>query len=1021
VGARFRILGHTGLLIGNEFDDQWGQPKVRGVLAALLLHPGRAVTRDQLIEWVWPDGKSPQQQALYTYVSRARDALGRMAAPPELVPARGAYRIDVDKADIDYYEFRRLVEHARQCGQQGDHTEARDCLVTAVDLWTERPLADLEGERASFWRRQAETESLIPAHADLMRELMALGEFDEVLRRLADLPMEYRRYLILIKRTLEALFELHRGRDATTYFLAIRKQMLADADQAEADELTRFHDELLLRRQRRSKPLQIQANSPDASTAAARPVPHHLPHDISDFAGRADLLQRLDQIATTPDGTPPATIVVLEGPPGVGKTSLAVHWSHQASRRFPDGQLYLDLHGFSDETKVEPAAAIERLLIQLGAPATQPTATAGLVSRLRNLVAGRHMLILLDNAASTEHIQLLLDSLPCTVLITSRRRLTGLSRRGAVAVPVLLLNHDDSRAWLAQRLGDRANREAAALSDLTGICGGNMLALRLVGEHIGSRPQVRLAEFVDELVDGQALLDLGDDPDSPRGSLRATFDLSYQALDPDEQRVLCLLGLHPGPDVSLDAVASLTAQDLPWVKRRLDALVSAHLLGQPEQRARYRFHDLVRRYAADCSSQERWHDERDAAERRLLSYYHHGALNADLAIFPNRIAVPAQPVVDGVRPPEFHSDKTAVDWLVRERANLGAIIQLASRRGFHTYVTTTANATGETYQRLGYHAAVLSALRAGLLAAESGGDLLGQAYSLSNLGFVHAKRRDFAMAESCYHRAKVLFDQVEFRLGSATSVHHLAKLHIERGDYRAGVDAHRAALSIFRAIDSPGARGLEVIALYRLAEGYRCCRDFDAAMTCARDALWLAERQLDHEGQASCLGELAAIYYDLGDLVTAKVYCNRSIVLYQQLPDSGLSGRNWRLLGLIHRDEKDLEQAESSFRTSVTHFHEARDVMGEATAYDLLGQVLHRKAAHDSAVEAWSKALALFAETNGAGQQADAIRLRLSELATGLSNDTPEQTRPLNQDSIARSPGRTHTPELNPGLKGPRF
>lgn len=1001
MGPRFKILGHTGLRIGSRFDDQWGQPKTRGVLAALLLQPGRAVTHGELLRWVWPEETGPNRQALYTYVSRVREALKRMDAPPDVVGSRGTYRIDVDKADIDYAEFRRLVTRARQISQQSDHAAARDCLVTALDLWTERPLADLEGEQADLWRRHAETDLLIPAQGDLMHELMALGQFDEVLRRLADLPAEYQSHLVIITCRMEALFELHRVRDATPYYLTMRKHLRNGSGQAEADELTRFHDELLLRHQRRTQRPTIPANGHDAA-ATNPPVPHHLPHDVPDFTGRTDLLERLDQVAITPAATP-ARIVVLDGPAGVGKTSLAVHWCHQASSRFPDGQLYLNLHGFDDEAKLEPAAAIEQLLIQCGSQVIRPTTTAGQVTRLRNLINDRNMLVLLDNVASTAHVQSLLDALPCTVVITSRRRLTRLARRGVVTVPVPLLDHDDSRAWLGARLGERAHRETTALTDLVGLCGGNLLTMRLVGERIASRPRVRLAEFVDEL--RESLLDLGDDPDSPGGSLRATIDLSYQALDLDEQRALRLLGLHPGPDISLDAAAALVGVDRPTVKRQLDALAIAHLLGQPEQLARYRYHDLIRRFAAELVALPQWDEERQAAERRILAYYNHGTLNADLKIFPNRIAVPEQPVVAGVTPPVFLDDKAAVSWLVRELSNVEAAIQLASKLGFHSYVTTTAAAAGETYLRLGYQSTVHSALRAAIRSAELSGDQLGQAYSLSNLGMVHEKRRDFAAAESYYHRAKNLFDQIEFYVGSATSVHHLAQLHVERGDYRDGVNAYQVALAAFRTDDSTEAREFEVMTLYRLAEGYRLLHDLDAAINCAQQALWLAEGRQDQDGQASSLAALALTHYDKADLVTARSYADRSMVLHQWLPNRQLSGRMWRLRGMIDSDERDYESAAVSLRTSVAHFHHARDAMGEATTLELLGDISHRTADHDGAIESWSRALSLFGEINGAGTKADGVRLKLSDLSAGLAIETPEQTRPLSHDSSDGWPG----------------
>ena len=360
--VRFKVLARTGLLIGDQFNDQWGRPKPRGLLAALLLTPRQPVAQGKLAEWLWPEGAAPHDLAgtVQNLVHQVRSYLRRMADPPRLLVERGlgAYWIDVEKSEIDYFEFRRLVDQAGQYGRNGNHQAARDLLTGAIGLWSTEPLADLHGDRANDWRRRVDTELLIPAHGNLMGELIALGEFEDVLTRCADLPAEHHTNLVVVKRRLEALTGLHRGREAAEYNVVMYRKLRADGDDAAAAELTRFYGELLRR------------NEPEPRTHVP-PIRNLLPRDLSDLFDRDDLIQQLDETIAT--RTTPT--IVLEGPVGVGKSALAVRWAHLAAERFSGGLHYIDLNGFSTAAAVGPAEAVEKLLAQLGAP-LDPNATA---------------------------------------------------------------------------------------------------------------------------------------------------------------------------------------------------------------------------------------------------------------------------------------------------------------------------------------------------------------------------------------------------------------------------------------------------------------------------------------------------------------------------------------------------------------------------------------------------------------------------------------------------------------------
>jgi hypothetical protein len=283
------------------------------------------------------------------------------------------------------------------------------------------------------------------------------------------------------------------------------------------------------------------------------------------------------------------------------------------------------------------------------------------------------------------------------VLITSRRRLSGLARRGATAVSVPPLSYRDTTSWLANRVGSRAFSEPNEVTTLASITRGHALTLHVVARHVVTRPRVRLAEFVEELQDTEALLELGDDADDPGGSVGAAFATSYRGLDAPQQRLFALLGLHPGPDISVAAAAALSGQDIKPVRRLLDALVDVHLLTQPEARERYRFHDLLRVFAAMCAAADEYREDRQAAEQRMLNFYHHGVHNADMMVFPHRDSEPISPLLDGVRPPNFPDEATAISWCVQERANLSSAIQFAGQQKLHSYATDLPRSVGGTY------------------------------------------------------------------------------------------------------------------------------------------------------------------------------------------------------------------------------------------------------------------------------------------------------------------------------------
>jgi DNA-binding XRE family transcriptional regulator len=361
-------------------------------------------------------------------------------------------------------------------------------------------------------------------------------------------------------------------------------------------------------------------------------VPRQLPADVPGFAGRCDELNWLD-VRLRVDGhspTPSGGLVAVDGPPGVGKTALVVHWAHRVCDQFPDGQLYLDLRGHFAGPALTPVDALGRLLRSLGMSRDETPSELDVAAGLyRSLVADRRMLVVLDNAGSVDQVRPLLPGGGgCAVIVTSRHRLDGLvARDGAARLRVGLLSIAESRALLSVMLGfQRVEAELEQADELARLCGHLPLALRIAAANLALRRRKKIALQVEQLRTGDRLAALAAAGD-PDGALAASFDLSYQRLSTDERRLFRLLALDPGPDVTVEAAAALIGSTAEHAAHSLESLVRANLIEECAP-GRYHCHDLLNAYAADRSRAEESERARTAATTRLLCWHLNTAVTA---------------------------------------------------------------------------------------------------------------------------------------------------------------------------------------------------------------------------------------------------------------------------------------------------------------------------------------------------------------------------------------------------------
>ncbi|WP_406641754.1 BTAD domain-containing putative transcriptional regulator [Amycolatopsis sp. WGS_07] len=678
----FRLLGPVGVTVDGRAI-ALGHPQLRCMAAVLLIEAGHTVTMDELIDRVWPEGALPRQprRAVQHNIPLLRKAL---APIPDVVLTRNGcgYRLSAEPDAIDLHRFHALLDQTR-AAQQGEPDPRADQLAAsaleeALALWQGTPFSDLAAAADIPWLcslRAALTARQRTARLDLTDIRLRQGKHAELLAELAAATASHPFDERLAGQYLLALHRSRRQAEALQHYDRLRRVLADELGTGPGRPLRRLHEQIL------ADDPALAAPRPELSLRP--PVPRQLPRPPRLFAGRGTELVQLDRRLDL------AGTVAIGGTGGIGKTWLALHWAHQRLSRFPDGQLHVDLHGFDPTGQPMSAGeAVRGFLDGLGvAPSAVPADLEAQIGLYRSLLAGKRMLIVLDNARDADQVTPLLPGTPtCTVLITSRRHLVGLAALyGAQLLNLDVLSDSDARELLAGHLGpERLAAEPGTVADLLAMCAGLPLAVRIVAARAQHHPTFPLSVLAEELRDASARLD-GLNAGGLRVNLRAVLSWSVRALSPQAVRLFGLLGIAPGPDISLaaaEALAALPAGRLRTVLRELEiaSLVQQHVPG------RYRMHDLIRLYASDTAAHTLTRDTRDAALRRILYFYTHTAQAADRLLNPRQHEVRLDPPTPDVPPHPLPDALAALAWCDTEHACL-----LAAQ---HTATTLERNTTG---------------------------------------------------------------------------------------------------------------------------------------------------------------------------------------------------------------------------------------------------------------------------------------------------------------------------------------
>jgi tetratricopeptide (TPR) repeat protein len=705
-------------------------------------------------------------------------------------------------------------------------------------------------------------------------------------------------------------------------------------------------------------------------------VPRQLPAAVWHFAGRAQeldvLSELLDQAGEAGEVGGAVLISAIGGTAGVGKTALAVHWAHQVADRFGDGQLYVNLRGFDPTaTPVTAAAAIRGFLDALAVPPERiPASVEAQVGLYRSLLAGKRVLVVLDNARDEQQVRPLLPASPgCLVVVTSRHQLAGLvACEGAHPLTLDLLSKTDAHELLARRLGhERLAAEPQAVTELVGLCARLPLALCVVAARAATHPGLPLGLLAGELRDAQARLDLLDTGEAA-SSVRAVLSWSYRSLPEPVARLFRLLGLHPGPDSTSFAAASLAGTSPGQAQELLRELVRAHLLAEPVP-GRYAFHDLLRAYATELVETHDSDEERRAALTRLFDHYLAGAAAAMDTLVPaerhHRPSIPA-PVTPV---PPLGTPAVARGWLDAERANLVAITVHTAAHGWPSHTIRLATTLFRYLDIGGHYADALRVHTHALRAARDTGDRAAQAHALVSLCGVDWRQSRYQQVADHLREALVIFGELGDRGGEARALGNLGLVLYRQGYYQQAADHHQQALALYQELGHRDgeANTLDHLGLVLWRQGR-----YQQAADHHQQALALYRELGDRDGEAEALDHLGLVDERLGRHQQATDYHQQALALYCELGDREGEAEALDHLGLVDLRLGRHQQGMDHHQQAVAIFRALGDRSGQADAHNGLGETLHAAGRPEQARAQHHDALALASQIGDRYQQARA-------------------------------------------------
>jgi DNA-binding SARP family transcriptional activator/Tfp pilus assembly protein PilF/DNA-binding XRE family transcriptional regulator len=945
-----------------------GAVKQRVVLGILALAADSYVHRDGLIDALWGDDPpSTAVSLVQAYVSGLRRILDPGRAPRDphglLVSAGECYRLQAVAGQLDLLAFRELAREAQSAGSSGDLPAACDAYGRALGLWQGQPLADL-GTLQQHPSVIAITREWATAACEYGDAAAAAGRHELALPYLVELagrePLDEKAHA----RLMVALAGTGQQAAALRVFEDLRRRLDDQLGVRPGPEVAEAHVRIL--RQQIAAP-RLPSSAPV--------VPRQLPARVAGFAGREAELDLLSRLLGRQKAEPAGAVVIsaIGGMAGVGKTALAVHWAHQEADRFPDGQLYANLRGFGPlANPAAPGAVLRHFLAALGiAPQripADPDAQAGLY---RSVLAGKKMLIVLDNARDEAQARPLLPASPtCLVLVTSRTQLAGLAAaEGACQLGLDVLSETEASELLAARLGaHRVAGEPDAAAELISLCGRLPLALAVIAARAATRPRFPLAALAAELRDEHtrlSALDAGD----PLASVAAAFTWSYRQLADPAARMFRLLGLHPGPDFTPYAAASLAHLSLEQARELLLELARAHLVNEPAP-GRFAFHDLLRAYAAQQARATDSEAERHAALTRLFDHYLAAAASAMNILVPaDQHRRPEIPEPTAPLPP-LGSPRAALSWLDAERATLVAVAESTGASGWPAHTIRLSVILFRYYLDMGGHYLDgLAVYESALRAARQTGDHASQAEALRNRSAMDFAQSRHEQAASQLRQALAISRRLNDRRGEARALGNLGLVLMRQGRNEEAADHIWRSLGFHRELGDRFGLAIELDNF-----GDVLCRQgrYEQALDYHRQSLSLRRELGDEHGVPVALGHIGFALCRQGRWRQASVQLRRALAMFQRIGDKEGEAETLNDLGEALRGQGRCRDAVNCHQRAYELFATMGNRHGEAGAANGLGEALCAVGDHGQAKDQHYAALTMASQMGDRREQARA-------------------------------------------------
>jgi LuxR family transcriptional regulator, maltose regulon positive regulatory protein len=1001
-GLWLELLGPVrGWLDGAELE--LGSPDQRAVLALLLLREGRLATAGEIIDAVWgEDAPRSVQGVLRTYVYRLRRLFSRMPGGDPLIQSvGGGYMLPAAGESVDVRVFEQSVAEGRRARQEGDPARAAVLLGEGLGLWQGTPLSGMRGPYADRQRQRLEQ-----LHEGALEEYFAAdverGAHREVIPALtqavADSPLRERlRELLML-----ALYRAGRQAEALDVYNDAYRVLDEELGIAPGAALRELHGAILRADPGLELPMgcdgpgpppapvpaRLLPDAPDfAGLAKAQGLPHHqadrspapslpaaatrtLPRDVATFIGRQRELEQLAEAAARAGGV--VAIHAIGGMSGVGKTAFAVHAAHRLADRFPGGQIFLPLHGHTPgQRPVDPEDALASLLLTAGVATAQiPPGLEARMGLWRDRLAGRQLLLILDDAVDSKQVlPLLPGSEGSLVLVTSRRHLSALE--GATAVSLDTLPPGEAGALLV-RLAGRAGLDAEhpGVAELARLCGYLPLAIGMVARQLHHHPAWSVVGRAAELAAARHRLQL---IVTENVSVAAAFDLSYADLTGEQQRLFRRLGLHPGAEFDAYAAAALDGTDLAEARQGLEGLYDQYLLAEPAS-GRYRMHDLIREHARTLTVRDDPDGDRERATARLLDYYQHAAARADARI--DRLTRPGRAAADAAVPaavPDLNDREEALAWARAERASLTACLDHATATGQHARVIVLTAGLAGLLRRDGPWAEAITRHETAIKAAKRLGDRLGQANALRDLGTVQRLTDDYPAAVQAQEEALDIFRDIGDRPGQATALFELGIARRMTEDYPASVQLLEQALDVFRDIgDRPGqANALSVVGSVRL----ETC-DYPEVVQAQEEALDIFRDIGDRTGQATALCDLGAVRCLTGDYPAAVQAEEEALDIFRDIGPRIGEATALCDLGTVRRLTGDYPASVQLLEQALDIYRDLGNRIGEANALRDLGTVRRLTGDYPASVQLLEQALDIYRDIGDRAGETEALNER---------------------------------------------